>query len=68
MGLRSRKFWIRAGYALTVVWVVGVVAVTGGNMGDPLFDLIFIVPLGAWIVAVTVARLFGSRNNDPPRP
>jgi hypothetical protein len=57
MDWRNRNIWIRAGYVLTVIWIVVVFVATGGNMAAPLFDYIFIVPLAGWLLGVTVARL-----------
>ena len=47
----------KVGYGLTAVWMLGVLAYTEGDTRHPVFDLIFIVPLGAWIVCLTAARL-----------
>ncbi len=52
-----REIAIRIGYALTAAWMVLILVISGGDPGSPWFDLIFIVPLGGWIVAVTVLRL-----------
>ncbi len=66
MGWRNRTVWYRVGYALTVLWMLGIVLTTNGNMADPLFDFIFIVPLAAWIVGVTVARLINRADKNTP--
>lgn len=61
MDWRDRTLWNRIGYAFTVGWIALILLITGGNADDPLIDLIFIVPLGAWIVGLTVARLIRGR-------
>ena len=30
---------------------------TNGNVSDPLFELIFVVPLAGWIAGLAVARI-----------
>lgn len=62
MNWRNEKMWTRVGYALTVLWILGILLVTGGDMADPLFDFIFIVPLAFWVVAVVIARLTRRRG------
>ncbi len=44
-------------YGLTAAWMVGVLVYTDGNVRHPVFDTLFIVPLGGWVVALTVARV-----------
>lgn len=58
---RSGKLWHRIGYAFTAIWIVGIILVTGQDVTHPLFDLIFIVPLGFWIVGLTIANLLKRR-------
>jgi type IV secretory pathway TrbD component len=62
MDWRSEKLWTRAGYAVTVLWIFGILLATDGDMADPLFDLIFIVPLGMWIAGVFIARMIRRRD------
>lgn len=38
--------------------MIGILALTHGDVGDPLFQFIFIVPLSAWIFAIVGIRLF----------
>ena len=47
----------KIGYALTAAWMVGVLVYTDGDVRHPVFDTLFIVPLGGWVVALTVARV-----------
>ena len=47
----------KIGYGLTAAWMVGVLLYTGGDVSHPAFENLFIVPLAAWMVALTVARL-----------
>jgi len=56
LDLKDRQTWIRIGYALSAIWMVGVVIVSGGNPKHRAFDYIFIVPLAGWIVGLLVAR------------
>ena len=62
MGWRNEKVWTRAGYAVTVLWVLGILLATDGDTADPLFDFIFIVPLGMWMVGLAIARLTRRRD------
>ena len=55
--LKDRQTWIRIGYALSAVWMVGTVVVSGGNPKHPAFGYIFIVPLAGWVVGLVIARL-----------
>jgi hypothetical protein len=47
----------KVGYGLTAAWMVGVLVYTDGDFRHPVFDTLFIVPLAAWVVGLTVARL-----------
>jgi hypothetical protein len=47
----------KIGYAVTAVWMLGVLYYTGGDVRHPVFDLLFVVPLGGWVVALTVGRV-----------
>lgn len=58
---RSRRLWHPIGYAVTGLWMLGVLLVTGGNSRHPLFDYIFVVPLAAWIIGLIVAFLIKRR-------
>ena len=57
MDWRSRAFWTRVGYTLTAIWILGILYVTDGEIEDPLFDYIFIVPLGTWMLGLAIARV-----------
>jgi len=57
MNWRSRQFWMSVGYIGSAVWMLFVLARTGGNVEDPLFELIFVVPLAAWITGLVLARV-----------
>lgn len=61
-GRPARPRWHRIGYALTLAWIVAVMAVTGGDPAHPLYDLIFTVPLAAWIVAIIIDRVARRRH------
>ena len=54
LALSRRKRWHKIGYALTLVWLVAVIAHSQGKRSHPLFECIFIVPLSAWMVAMVV--------------
>ena len=54
--------WNKIGFALTAVWMVVVLAITGGRVTHPFFDYIFSVPLVTWIVALIVGRLLAARR------
>jgi hypothetical protein len=66
---RSRRLWRPLGYALTVGWMIYVLAATGADRSHPLFDTIFIVPLAGWILGLVTAWalrrwLDGRRGKD----
>ncbi|AUG54245.1 hypothetical protein [Thalassospira marina] len=44
------------GYLLTACWVGYIVMITKGDTSDPMFDYIFSVPLGFWIVGMVIAH------------
>jgi hypothetical protein len=54
---RSRTFWHPVGYALTAIWMMAILAITGNNVRDPLFDYFFSVPLAGWILGLIAARV-----------
>lgn len=54
---RGRRLWQGIGYFASAAWMVTVLAVTGGDIGQPLFDYIFIVPIGLWAGGLAVAWL-----------
>lgn len=54
---RGRRLWHAAGYFASVSWMVYVVAKTGGRVDEPLFNYIFIVPIGIWTAGIGVAWL-----------
>ncbi len=54
---RNRRLWQAAGYFASAAWMIYVLAATGGRIEDPLFDYIFIVPIGIWTAGIGVAWL-----------
>ena len=54
---RSRRLWHTIGYIATGLWIVGVLFVTRGDSRHPLFDTIFLVPLGFWVAGLIAAAL-----------
>jgi len=62
--LKDRETWTKIGYALSAIWMVGVLVVSGGSPKHPAFDYIFIVPLVGWVVALVIAWLV---RRGPPR-
>jgi len=65
---RSRQFWMIVGYIGSAAWMLFVLARTGGNVEDPLFELIFVVPLAAWIAGLVLARIIKAvreRSGNP---
>ncbi len=70
---RSRALWLRIGYGATALWMVAILVLTGEDVHDPLFRLIFDVPLAGWIIGVIAARLIArrwpaERQRDDRRP
>ena len=57
MDWRSRQFWMIVGYIGSAAWMAFVLVRTGGNVEDPFFELIFVVPLAAWIAGLVLARI-----------
>jgi hypothetical protein len=55
--LKDRETWIRIGYVLSAIWMVGVLIVSDGRASHPAFDYIFIVPLAGWILGLVIARV-----------
>ncbi|OSQ40721.1 hypothetical protein [Thalassospira mesophila] len=55
------------GYLLTACWVGYIVMITKGNTSDPMFDYIFSVPLGCWIVGMVIAH-FVRKKSKADRP
>ncbi len=66
-GWRSARLWQPLGYAATAAWVLYVIASTGGDPSAPLFDYIFVVPIGMWALGISVAWAIG-RLLPPSRP
>jgi len=62
--LKKRSFWNRLGYVLTAGWIGFVLLATNGDGSAPLFNTIFLVPLGLWLVIVIVRRRF--EEPEPP--
>ncbi|MDH3234214.1 MAG: hypothetical protein OEQ29_11900 [Alphaproteobacteria bacterium] len=62
---KDRETWTRIGYVLSVIWMVGVLVVSGGKATHPAFDYIFIVPLVGWILGLLIARFIW---RGPSRP
>jgi len=66
---RSDRLWQPIGYAATAAWILYVVAATDGDPGAPLFEYIFVVPIGMWAAGIAAAwvlrRVFPP--NSPPR-
>jgi len=56
LDFKDRETWTRIGYVLSVIWMVGILVVSGGRVTHPAFDYIFIVPLGGWILGLLIAR------------
>lgn len=56
-GRTRQPRWVVVGYVATAAWMVFVAAETQGDLGHPLSDALFLVPLAGWIVAVIAARV-----------
>ena len=65
---RSRQFWMIVGYIGIAAWMLFLLVRTGGNVEDPLFELIFVVPLAAWIVGLVLARIISALGKDRDKP
>jgi len=62
--LKNRSFWNRLGYILTALWIAFVILATEGDSEAPLFNTIFLVPLGLWLVIIVLRRHF--EDPEPP--
>ena len=65
---RSRRLWMTVGHIATAAWMVFVLARTGGNVEDPFFELIFVVPLAAWIGGLVLARIIKALRERKDKP
>ncbi len=68
MDWRSRQFWMIVGYIGSAAWMLFVLAHTGGDVDDPFFELIFVVPLTAWIVGLVLARIIKALRERSDNP
>ena len=51
---RRKKTWDAAGLVLTVAWLVYFAITTGGDLGHPLGNFVFIVPIAIWSVIILI--------------
>ncbi len=65
--LKRRSFWTRMGYLFSTAWIIFILIKTQGDMTDPWFNWIFLVPLGVWALGILVARLIKGKP-DPDKP
>lgn len=68
MDWRSRQFWMIVGYIGSAAWMAFVLVRTGGNVEDPFFELIFVVPLAAWIAGLVLARIIRALRDGGGTP
>ena len=61
-GLPNGVYFKIMGYLLTAGWVGFILAATGGDSKNPLFDYIFIVPLAGWIIGMLIARIIAKKS------
>lgn len=52
---RGRRLWQGIGYFASAAWMVYVLTASGGDIEHPLFDYIFVVPIGMWAGGLAVA-------------
>ena len=57
INLRSRSLWMTVGHFATALWMGYVLWRTDGNIRDPFFNYIFVVPLVGWIAGLAVSRI-----------
>jgi len=55
---QSRRFWMTVGYVGSAAWMLLVLAVTNGDVSDPFFNTIFLVPLAGWVIGLVIGRIF----------
>ena len=71
MDFRKRSTWVKAGWIATFLWIVFVWETTGGSRAHPLFDYIFLAPLGLWLAGILLMRRLvkeGSVEDDRKKP
>lgn len=68
MDWRSRQFWMILGYIGSAAWMLFVLVHTGGDVEDPFFELIFVVPLGTWIAGLVLARIVKALRGGSENP
>ena len=66
--LARRTFWTRLGYGMTVLWVFFVLYKTDGDITNPWFDGIFLVPLAFWAIGLAIAKIFFGPKTPPRAP
>ncbi len=54
---QSRRTWMTVGYVASAAWMLLVLAVTNGDVADPFFNTIFLVPLTGWVIGLVLARI-----------
>jgi hypothetical protein len=59
--LSNSHYFKILGYLLTAVWIVYILMVTKGDMKQPMFDYIFVVPLAGWIIGMIIAHFVRKR-------
>jgi hypothetical protein len=63
----SRRLWMTVGYVASAAWMLLVLAMTNGNVRDPFFNMIFIVPLAGWVIGLVIARVVVAVRNRRDR-
>jgi len=64
--LKQRTLWTRLGYFFSATWITFILVKTEGNMHDPWFNSIFLVPLAVWGVGLLAARFIKGKP-DPEK-
>lgn len=64
----SRRLWMTVGYVGSAAWMLFVLAMTNGDVRDPFFNTIFIVPLAGWVIGLVIARVVVSVRNRQNGP
>ena len=66
--MAHRRLWHPLGYGATALWMAVVLTLTHEDANHPLSQLMFIVPLAAWILGIAEGRLVGRLWPGATRP
>ena len=54
-------------YVFTAGWLIYVIRETDGDLGHPMADYLFTVPLGVWLIHLAIRWAWARRGSGRPR-